>query len=960
MHPRSSRVSRRARDPLAARTFALVTTAAVLAAAAPAAAAQAEPADDADTAPDTATDTAAAAPTAPGDPLPTARTDTPALVDGLSERAEADVAPDDAAVAHLEQHVDRYAIDDPGADLVTTGVTEAAGRETVRLDQSYEGVPVFGAQYVVRMETDGDERTVTGTSGSYYTDLDVDTTQQTMSADEAAVRAVRAVQRSLSPDGVVALGVSGAPTERELRTTDNGLVIMPTGDGVLARHLSVRGVRPDTGTPILQEVYLDAVSGTPLLQYSGIQSGTTDVTGTGSLINGETVDVPLQHDDETGTYIMRDTTRSTAPGRTDIVTWDATDVTAWQAQYYGKPEGMRPFISDSATLGQEVTDVGGVDAHWAAGKVHDYYLDHHGRDSLDDAGMDIDSLVGVTRRGNPWVNAYWDTEFQQMVYGSGNDEYRSLASDLDVVGHEMTHGVIQHTANLVYIGQSGALNEAFADYFGNAIDVEYTGEEMSDPDASLVGGDLCRTLSPAECALRDLDDGASTEDFQSLPVTSIADFGGVHINSTIVGGALWDLRETLGGELADAIVYRALTEYLTPTSDFTDARAAVLAAAESMGVKGKERAAIRKAFRAHGIVRGWEDTLAGHDVTRLLDSVGPGYPVNLQPSADGGWFAAPRTNVDGTAPMSIWVGRTDGKDTPRQVSPDDGRAHIRPVTDGERVIWLAEGETSQILSTPVSGGPVSVLYESGNPIGTLGLDGDLVTWSEYDMEEGLDVVYYLRDGDTSPQRVEHDWFGPAMAPVAHGDRIAYVRYDVGLPENDYTWALGVEVLDTSTGETVLAGRDELAESILTPALNSTGVYWGADLDWESEHGWVNTSIRGYDFATGKSELLIDETTADGIRALSLTASEDMLTVSVDAPVEAFQQPPSNAMLPKLYRFGLDGAPLGRASCSAGGQMFPAFDEGSRIVWIDTYATTNAVVAGDRPRGRCMGSPKPRP
>ena len=69
-----------------------------------------------------------------------------------------------------------------------------------------------------------------------------------------------------------------------------------------------------------------------------------------------------------------------------------------------------------------------------------------------------------------------------------------------------------NSADLVYIGQSGAMNEALADYFGNAVDVDVTGTDMADPDAGLLGEDLCRTTSPAECALRDLNDGRTTID----------------------------------------------------------------------------------------------------------------------------------------------------------------------------------------------------------------------------------------------------------------------------------------------------------------------------------------------------------------------------------------------------------------------------------------------------------------
>lgn len=145
--------------------------------------------------------------------------------------------------------------------------------------------------------------------------------------------------------------------------------------------------------------------------------------------------------------------------------------------------------------------------------------------------------------------------------------------------------MIEHSANLVYAGQSGALNEAVADYFGNAIEADVHGIPTTDPDSGLVGERLCRTKSPRECALRDLSDGRTTTG-SFLGLDFAHDNGGVHLNSTIFGGALWDARRELGADLTDRIVYKALTEYLTPLDGFTEGRAAVLAAAKDLGVAG--------------------------------------------------------------------------------------------------------------------------------------------------------------------------------------------------------------------------------------------------------------------------------------------------------------------------------------------------------------------------------------
>ncbi|WP_223206325.1 M4 family metallopeptidase [Streptomyces xanthii] len=180
----------------------------------------------------------------------------------------------------------------------------------------------------------------------------------------------------------------------------------------------------------------------------------------------------------------------------------------------------------------------------------------------------------------------------------------------------MTHGVTEHTAGLVYAGQSGAINEAISDYFGNAIDLEANGQSMDDPDSGLLGEDLCTTLSPRECALRDLNNDMTTS--KDLVGASFrGDNSGVHLNWPIVSGALWDIRKSLGGGLADRIVYRALTAYMTPLDGFTEGRAAIIAAAQELGATKAQIKTVEDAFARHGITPAWESWFAREIAERI-------------------------------------------------------------------------------------------------------------------------------------------------------------------------------------------------------------------------------------------------------------------------------------------------------------------------------------------------------
>lgn len=404
--------------------------------------------------------------------------------------------------------------------------------------------------------------------------------------------------------------------------------------------------------------------------------------------------------------------------------------------------------------------------------MYDYYRERHGRDSLDGRGMAVHSLVGVTQLGQPYINAFWDGS--KMVYG-GDAEYRTLSAGLDVVGHEMTHGVVEHSANLVHAGQSGALNEAVADYFGNAVETDIHGIPMDSPDSGLLGETLCRNKPARECATRDLNDGRTTSK-SFLGVSFSVDNGGVHLNSTIFSGALWDLREDLGKTLADRIVYKALTEYLTPLDGFTEGRAAVLAAARDLNATGSQLRSAERAFSAHDIVPGWELAM-GVDSDPLLGRVNTDGSAS---GAGGGWWAAAKSNDDGTEPYSVWAGRADGTGAQKLMSPNDGRYHVHPATDSRTVVWLAVNRRSvDVLARPIAGGPVKTLWSGRRGASDLRVEGDVVVF-ETRPADGAPVPRrrpdrvrhhpprrshpHLRRGDAGPEDGQAHDDGTAGAP----------------------------------------------------------------------------------------------------------------------------------------------------------------------------------------------------
>lgn len=249
-----------------------------------------------------------------------------------------------------------------------------------------------------------------------------------------------------------------------------------------------------------------------------------------------------------------------------------------------------------------------VSAHFNAGESYEYFRQKFNRNSLNGSGGNIISIINITdENGNDLDNAFWSGT--AMFYGNGDVAFQPLAKGLDVAGHEMSHGVIQNTANLEYIGQSGALNESYADVFG----------AMIDRNDWQVGEDVVKLSHFPSGALRDLsnphnggnslgDRGwqpAHMNEFQVLPNTPEGDNGGVHVNSGIPNRAFFLFATSVGKDKAEQVYYKALRDYLVRSSQFIDMRNAVIQAATDLhGAASAEVTAAKNAFDAVGIGAG--------------------------------------------------------------------------------------------------------------------------------------------------------------------------------------------------------------------------------------------------------------------------------------------------------------------------------------------------------------------
>jgi Zn-dependent metalloprotease len=254
------------------------------------------------------------------------------------------------------------------------------------------------------------------------------------------------------------------------------------------------------------------------------------------------------------------------------------------------------------------------EAYEGAEKTYEFYRDVFSRDSIDGQGLEIVSSVHY---GTRYDNAAWTGA--QMIYGDGGGGMfvpAAMTKALDVIAHELTHGITDFTANLQYRKQSGALNESFSDVFGSLVKQRALGQAATDADwligegilAPALEGVALRSLREPGTAHRFDSQPGSMENFVDLPDDDDPrnDHGGVHINSGIPNRAFQLAASAIGGnawEKPGQIWYVTLTERLGPTSTFLEAaEATVQVAGELFGEDGDEQSAVRDAWETVGVL----------------------------------------------------------------------------------------------------------------------------------------------------------------------------------------------------------------------------------------------------------------------------------------------------------------------------------------------------------------------
>ncbi|WP_420168100.1 M4 family metallopeptidase [Streptomyces violaceoruber] len=459
---------------------------------------------------------------------------------------------------------------------------DADGTRHVRYDRTYRGLPVIGGDLVVHLTEDG---TITGSDLAHQGAIRIAGTTPKLTAADASAKAVKHARH-----------VKKAKTGSKDSST---LVVYAVGKiPVLAYRSTVTG-EGDTGPTSREAVIVDATSGAALDQYELHQN----VTGTGNGVTAGQVSIETT---QTGSsYTLTDPTHG------GTIIYDS-----YNSPQSNPKQNARAFTKTTNSWGNGTSssrESAAVDASYGLAKTWDYYKNAFNRSGIRNDGRGAPAYVHVDTN---LLNAFYDDDCFCMFFGDGSSQNSNTPlTTLDVASHEMSHGVTAATANLNYSGESGGLNEATSDIFGTM--VEFYAGNTGDPGDYYIG----EKLNMSGGFMRRMDNPAA--DGNSLSCwTSSAGSVDVHYSSGIgnhffylaaegtgaktIGGRSHngttcnnDTFAGIGKDKAAAVWYRALSTYMTSTTNYAGARTATLqAAADLYGTGSQERYLVSKAWAA--------------------------------------------------------------------------------------------------------------------------------------------------------------------------------------------------------------------------------------------------------------------------------------------------------------------------------------------------------------------------
>ena len=495
----------------------------------------------------------------------------------------------EAVLDFIDTHKRAFGLADPRSELRLSRKKEyKEGDRHFRYQQTYKGLVVWGKQVLVTVNPDNE-----------IDDITADYIQTTLVETTPSVSAADAVQKAL--DTLTERKQSG----EQWKLPETELLIYPSGASARLAYLVKISISSPPGWWFF---FIDAQDGSIIKSYNNIKYD-NPVPGSGTLWDDSTVSINLYN--HSGTYFLADSSKPmSAIQPTDftgsytpflsngtISAWDANNLSSYSSTTQMTDPDADGNVYKSESGGRLTSGVNTLNYH---GLVYDFFKTNFGRDSWDNSGG---SLLGVAHYGSGFNNAFWNGAF--MTYGDGSNVdggLTDLSQGLDVVAHEIGHGVTQSEVppvGLNYWAQAGAMNEHISDYWGISVD-----------SANYLIGESIMPAGSSYTALRDFANPADTGVISPQPATmqkfyySLNDAAGVHTNSGILSKAACQMiiSPVIGRDKTQQIYYKAY-DYLTPDCHFYDLKEALKKAAKSLypddykGIAG----AINTIYNASGI-----------------------------------------------------------------------------------------------------------------------------------------------------------------------------------------------------------------------------------------------------------------------------------------------------------------------------------------------------------------------
>ncbi|MFF4754293.1 M4 family metallopeptidase [Streptomyces sp. NPDC002514] len=709
--------------------------------------------------------------------------------------------------------------------VVKDVVKDNDGTVHTRYERTYAGLPVLGGDLVVHTPPASLAAGTLSTTFNTKRTIAVASTTPAFAKSAAETKALKAA-RSL---------------DAQQPSTDSARKVIWAGSGTpkLAWETVIGGLQDD-GTPSRLHVITDATTGQELNRYQAIKTGTGNTQYSGTVSLNTTL--------SGSSYQLYDTTRgghktyslNNGTSGTGTLMTDADDV-------WGTGSGSN-------------TQTAGADAAYGAQETWDFYKNTFGRNGIENNGVGAYSRVHYSSN---YVNAFWDDSCFCMTYGDGSGNTHALTS-LDVAGHEMSHGVTSATANLTYSGESGGLNEATSDIFGTG--VEFYANNSTDVGDYLIGEKI--NINGNGTPLRYMDqpskDGGSKDSWYSgigsLDVhyssgpanhmfyllsegSGTKTINGVTYNSPTSDGVAVT---GIGRAAALQIWYKALTTYMTSSTNYAGARTAALNAAGALyGTNSAQYAGVGNAFAGIGVGSHITPPANGVSVTNPgSQSSTVGTAVNLQISAsstNGGALTYSATGLPAGLSINGSTGLISG--TPTTAGSNSTTVTVKDSTG-------ATGTASFTWTVNSTGGGTCT---SAQLLGNPGFESGSTTWTSTTGVITNDTGEAARTGS---YKAWLDGYG-----TTHTDTLSQsVTIPAGCKAS-FTFYLHVDTAETGSTQydklTVTAGSTTLATY---SNVNAASGYSQKTFDLSSFAGsTVTLKFSGVEDSSLQTSFVVDDT-----------------------------------------------------------------------------------------------------